>query len=97
MDGSKSKKLAIYNPLKTVYLCIEKIYNQTNMLQIHGICVDTQKDIFIRRPGILIGKGGSDIDKLKKEVSLIFEKEVMIDIIEIRHDINEPCSDYSWE
>lgn len=25
MDGSKSKTLAIYSPLKTVYLCISKI------------------------------------------------------------------------
>lgn len=45
MDGSKSKTLAIYSPLKTVYLCIEKVYNTANMLQIHGINVDTQKDI----------------------------------------------------
>lgn len=45
MDGSKSKTLAIYSPLKTVYLCIEKVYNTANILQIHGINVDTQKDI----------------------------------------------------
>lgn len=64
MDGSKSKTLAIYSPLKTVYLCIEKVYNTANILQIHGINVDTQKDI--------------------------------IDIIEIKHDINAPCSTYSW-
>ena len=45
MDGSKSKTFAIYSPLKTVYLCIEKVYNTANILQIHGINVDTQKDI----------------------------------------------------
>lgn len=74
MDGSKSKTLAIYSPLKTVYLCIEKIYNTANILQIHGINVDTQKDIidikiFTKRPGILIGRGGRDIDKLTLESS----------------------------
>ena len=95
MDGSKSKTLAIYSPLKTVYLCIEKVYNTANILQIHGINVDTQKDIidikiFTKRPGILIGRGGKDIDKLTKEISLMFDKKVMIDIIEIKHDINAP-------
>lgn len=101
MDGSKSKTLAIYSPLKTVYLCIEKVYNTANILQIHGINVDTQKDIidikiFTKRTGILIGRGGRDIDKLTKEISLMFDKKVMIDIIEIKHDINAPCSTYSW-
>lgn len=28
MDGSKSKTLAIYSPLKTVYLCITKIVKE---------------------------------------------------------------------
>lgn len=102
MDGSKkAKTLAIYSPLKTVYLCIEKVYNTANILQIHGINVNTQKDIidikiFTKRPGILIGRGGKDIDKLTKEISLMFDKKVMIDIIEIKHDINAPCSTYSW-
>lgn len=39
----------------------------------------------------------TDIDKLTKEISLMFDKKVMIDIIEIKHDINAPCSTYSWE
>lgn len=36
------------------------------------------------RPGVLIGKKGADIDKLKKEVSKIADGEVFINIVEIK-------------
>ncbi len=36
------------------------------------------------RPGIIIGKKGADIDKVKKEVAKITDSEVFINIIEIK-------------
>ena len=36
------------------------------------------------RPGVVIGKKGADIDKLKKKVSEITDSDVVINIIEIR-------------
>lgn len=36
------------------------------------------------RPGIVIGKGGAEIEKLKKEVSKLTDKKVFIDIKEIK-------------
>jgi small subunit ribosomal protein S3 len=36
------------------------------------------------RPGIIIGKGGGEVDKLKEELKKITKKEVQINIIEIR-------------
>lgn len=36
------------------------------------------------RPGIIIGKGGQEVDKLKEELKEITEKEVQINIHEIR-------------
>ena len=36
------------------------------------------------RPGIIIGKGGQEVDKLKEELKKITEKEVQINIFEIR-------------
>jgi len=36
------------------------------------------------RPGIIIGKGGGEVDKLKEELKKITDKEVQINIIEIR-------------
>jgi small subunit ribosomal protein S3 len=36
------------------------------------------------RPGIIIGKKGADIDKLRKEISMMTDSEVHLNIIEIR-------------
>ncbi len=36
------------------------------------------------RPGIIIGKGGQEVDKLKEELKKITKKEVQINIFEIR-------------
>ena len=41
------------------------------------------------RPGIVIGKGGAEIEKLKKEVSKLTEKKVFIDIKEIKRPDRE--------
>ncbi|MCF8068612.1 MAG: 30S ribosomal protein S3 [Desulfobacterales bacterium] len=40
--------------------------------------------IFTARPGIVIGKKGSEIEQLKKELEKIISHEVMIDIQEVR-------------
>jgi len=36
------------------------------------------------RPGIIIGKGGQEVDKLKEELKKLTEKEVQINIYEVR-------------
>ena len=36
------------------------------------------------RPGIIIGKGGQEVDKLKEELKKLTNKEVQINIFEIR-------------
>ena len=41
------------------------------------------------RPGIVIGKGGAEIEKLKKEVSKLTDKKVFIDIKEIKRPDRE--------
>ena len=40
--------------------------------------------IFTARPGIIIGKKGSEIEKLKQEIEAKISQEVMIDIQEVR-------------
>jgi small subunit ribosomal protein S3 len=42
--------------------------------------------IFTARPGIIIGKGGSEVDKLKEELKKLTNKEVQINISEIKGD-----------
>ena len=40
--------------------------------------------IHTSRPGILIGKKGSDIDKIKKHISKLVKSEVSLNIVEVR-------------
>ena len=36
------------------------------------------------RPGIVIGKGGQDVDKLKEELNKIYKKDIQINIFEVK-------------
>ncbi len=47
----------------------------------HGKCRVT---IYSGRPGVVIGKKGADIDKLRKHISKMTDAEVIINILEIR-------------
>lgn len=40
--------------------------------------------IHTSRPGIIIGKGGSEVDRIKEEVKKLTSKDIQINIIEIR-------------
>ncbi len=40
--------------------------------------------VYTARPGIIIGKGGQEVDKLKEELKKITNKEVQINIFEIK-------------
>lgn len=40
--------------------------------------------IHTSRPGIIIGKGGSEVDKLKEEIKKITQKDIQINIYEIK-------------
>lgn len=40
--------------------------------------------IYTARPGIIIGKGGQEVDKLKEELKQITDKEVQINIFEVK-------------
>ena len=36
------------------------------------------------RPGVVIGKGGQDVDKLKEELKKLYDKEIQINIFEVK-------------
>ncbi|MFO8000246.1 MAG: 30S ribosomal protein S3 [Marinilabilia sp.] len=40
--------------------------------------------VYTARPGIIIGKGGQEVDKLKEELKKITDKEVQINIFEVK-------------
>jgi len=41
--------------------------------------------ILTARPGVVIGRKGAEIDKLKEELSRLTNKEIYVDIVEIKH------------
>ncbi|OIO39963.1 MAG: 30S ribosomal protein S3 [Candidatus Omnitrophica bacterium CG1_02_49_10] len=41
--------------------------------------------IYTSRPGVIIGRGGSDIERLKEELQVISKKDVFIDIKEVKN------------
>jgi small subunit ribosomal protein S3 len=47
--------------------------------------------IHTSRPGIIIGKGGQEVDKLKEELKKITSKEVQINIFEIKRPELDAC------
>ena len=48
------------------------------------------------RPGLVIGKGGQDVDKLKEELKKLYDKEIQINIFEVK-ELNFRVRDgYGW-
>ena len=84
---------AVENVLKLHFL--DEDSQRYSRLRIQGIQVNTQGDVIevkisLRRPGLLIGCRGKDIDAVTKELTRVFGVETNILIDEIKADINEP-------
>ena len=85
---------AMLFPCSIVSMVLLEHFKRIDWLGIHGISVDTQSDeavtatIALAHPGLLIGKGGKDINAVMKRLSELFGKETNIDIKEI-NDVNE--------
>jgi small subunit ribosomal protein S3 len=48
--------------------------------------------IFTARPGVVIGRKGAEIDKIKEELSRLTGKEVYVEIIEVKSRSSTPNS-----
>lgn len=99
----KDENYSLYFPLEIVWMVIWKVYQKNNsfgLLKIHGIKINTQEEkeikieIFLRRPGYIIGKGGILIDELKYKLKEIFGRNVYINLSEIKEDKNEVIEYY---
>lgn len=101
-DVVSDMKIGVFSPVLVVTKTLDKYFGFKgyNRLQIHGVDVDTQKkeqiDVTIRlhRPGLLIGKGGQDINAVSELLSNNFGKTVVIHIVEVKKDINIPFAYY---
>lgn len=96
--------IGILSPLNVVMKTIDNYFlpDTVQRMGIMGIWVDTQDtevnkvDVYIKRPGLLIGKGGKDIEYIERKLSEIFCKKTVLNITEIKKDVNEPCWDHCW-
>lgn len=100
-------KRSIYNPMIVVWHELERMFDNgtgvstIRIMGIMGIYIDTQNEDFVtviislKRPGMLIGKRGSNINELESRLSYLFNRKTNVKIDEIKRDINEPiCIGY---
>ena len=63
----------------------EKLYHAgVSRIEIERSSKRVQLRIYTSQPGIVIGKKGSEISQLKKEIEKMTEREILIDIQEVR-------------
>ena len=67
----------------------KKLYNAgVSRIEIERASDRVKVIIYTAKPGVVIGKGGSEIEKLKEEVQKLTAKKLMIDIKEIKRPDN---------
>lgn len=72
----------------------EYILNNLKDASISAVVIERKKnrvDVIIRtaKPGVIIGRGGEDIEKLRKKISKLVNEEVFINIVEEKNpDLN---------
>lgn len=101
-DVISNMKIGVFSPVLVATKTLEQYFGFEgyHRLRIHGVDVDTQQneriDITIRlhRPGLLIGRGGKDIDTVSNLLSENFGKQVKIHIVEVKNDINIPNCEF---
>lgn len=101
-DVISDMKIGVFSPVLVVTKTLEQHFGFEgyHRLRIHSVDVDTQQkdriDVTIKlhRPGLLIGKGGMDIDAVTHLIAINFGKTVKIHIVEVKDDINIPTCDF---
>ncbi|MGC9977195.1 MAG: 30S ribosomal protein S3, partial [Syntrophales bacterium] len=63
----------------------KKLYHAgISRIEIERAASKAKVNIYAARPGIIIGKKGSEIEKLKKELEGVSKSEIIINILEVR-------------
>ena len=89
-DKFKGCKCSLLTPIECIYFTLIENYRRTQFLNIQGITMDYSNDNFIKVnittecPGLIIGKGGKDIDNLTEKLTKCFGKKVEINLIEMK-------------
>ena len=94
--------IGVFCPAMVVAKLLEKYFGFQGCyhLNIHAIDVDTQDEneigvtIKLHRPGLLIGRAGKDINGVTELLEKYFCKQVKINIVEVKNDVNKIPVDY---
>jgi small subunit ribosomal protein S3 len=70
----------------------KKLYNAgISKIEIERAANKAKVNIYSARPGVIIGKKGSEIEKLKAEIEKFSQAEIIINILEVRKP-EVPCN-----
>jgi small subunit ribosomal protein S3 len=83
--SEKNYSELLHEDLKIRKFLKEKLYHAgISRIEIERAANKAKVNIHAARPGIIIGKKGSEIEKLKKDLEGITKSEVIINILEVR-------------
>jgi len=75
----------LHEDLKVKKFLKEKLYHAgISKIEIERAAQKAKINIYAARPGVIIGKKGAEIEKLKKDLEAITTSEVIINILEVR-------------
>lgn len=82
-DGEFANNLVEDNEIRKFLK--KKLYNaQVAKIEIERASDRLKVIIYTAKPGVIIGKGGAEIEKLKAEVSKLTDKKLMVDVKEVK-------------
>lgn len=83
--SEKDYSRLLHEDIKVRKFLKEKLYNAgISKIEIERAASKVKVNIYAARPGIIIGKKGAEIEKLKKDVEAITANNVIINILEVR-------------
>ncbi|MBI2355240.1 MAG: 30S ribosomal protein S3 [Deltaproteobacteria bacterium] len=75
----------LHEDLKIRAFLKKRLYNSgVSKIEIERAANKTKINIFTARPGLIIGKKGSEVETIKKDLSSLTSKEIFININEVR-------------
>jgi len=83
--SEKKYAALLHEDLKIRNYLKKKLYNAgISKIGIERAADKAKVNIHAARPGVIIGKKGSEIEKLKKDLESITDKEIILNILEVR-------------
>ena len=82
-DGEFASNLSEDNKIRTFLK--KRLYNaQVSKIEIERASDRLKVIVYTAKPGVVIGKGGAEIEALKKEVAKLTDKKLMVDVKEVK-------------